>query len=609
MDKKQRSIIPPSKIYWLSYKIEVRAGKAFIIEATAARKDGKRLTWQGEDCTAQIFETLNNNGAAVVWVWNMEEFGSFCDYYALSRGMTAWQNAAKQKSGNGAAEECYNILYAAQHGVLMFRLTLKRTRKTHEYGHGKIGGLHTVEYRGIKAFFRGRELFEVIQDLHIQGNDPAERGINLYKAFVPAFAELTGEDIENVYTLRNVYTIGGAARRKYLNIKYGTPRLPPYHKDFFQTEEGDNYFRQRKLLLSGMCFFPEVNHGKLIKKRLFKYDVNGLYSFIANNVGALGQPQKSDYTEFRRDKSGKYAYILIIKYAMLCRRVEMPNCFSNPFTHETGNIIEITDEWAVFGEVWDMLNKYYMLEEFEVEEVYKCRHVSDPAIIKYNEFFAAQKAQAKVAGNHTSYMLSKLFLNNICGKMVQNTLYRACVPYYSEEDDAVHFQNGELIDNWERGHFHFVRGAYIYSMARVKVMTDIYELTKSADRPIDHHFYTDTDSIITDMELPAQMVDDNELGKYKVEEIYTHFGVIAPKTYYGYTEDSRHTLTVAGLKKRIVFNEISAAYGDGLTAEQFWTALTTPTAYNMPVITRISGGSATLICPTKIGEYDTSQLL
>ena len=107
----------------------------------------------------------------------------------------------------------------------------------------------------------------------------------------------------------------------------------------------------------------------------------------------------------------------------------MPNCFSNPFTHETGNIIEITDEWAVFGEVWDMLNKYYMLEDFEVKEVYKCRHVSDPAIIKYNEFFAAQKAQAKVAGNHTSYMLAKLFLNNICGKMVQNTLYRACVPY------------------------------------------------------------------------------------------------------------------------------------------------------------------------------------
>ena len=598
--------IPAEKIYFIAYNTAVGAnGRAVITAATARSKSGRTLTFEGADCLAQIFETLNNNGATVVWVWNMEKFGAFCDYFALSRGLPDFRTAAKQKGKNAAAEACYNILYAAQHGVLMFRLTLARTKKTHAYGHGKIGGLHTVEYRGLKTFFRNGDFWDIVADLKVPGEDMATAGINLYKAFSIDFFELTAEDIENVYTLRNVYTIGGAARRKYLNLKYGSPRLKKYQKDNFQTEDGDKYFRERRLLLSGMCFFPEVNRGKLIHAHLYKYDVNGLYSYISNVVGSLAYPMESNYKEFRRDKSGQYVYIIVLKSALLCRRVEMPNCFANPFTGETGNIIEITNEWAVFGELWDALTLYYMIEDFEVRAVYRCRKFNDSTIVKYNDFFTQVKKDAKNSGNHTQYLLAKLFLNNLPGKMVQNTYYRESKPYYNIDDDCVHFKDGDLINNWESGHFHFIRGAYIYTMARVKVMQDIYTLLKMCKNPSQHHFYTDTDSIVTDIEMPASMVDAHTLGKYKIEEKYAAFGVLAHKMYYGYTIDGRHCLTVAGLKKKLVYREIVENYGDNLTPKQFFAALTAPTGFTMPVMLRLPGGAAWTTAQIKLKDIES----
>lgn len=603
----KQKLIPKKYIYWLDYTIEY-TDKARITAATALSADGRRLVWQGVDCLADIFQTLCNNGAAVVYVWNMEEFGGFCDYYALKNNYPHYDTVEKGKAG--VKEPCYNILYAAQQGVLMFRLTQRRTKKTHNYGCGSLGGLHTVEYRGMSPFFRGRTFEETLTDLNITGADIPEKGINLYNAFIDTYAELTGESLENVYTLRNVYTIGGAARRVYLKIKYGTPSLSKYQAEFFQDERGDDFFRQRRLLLSGMCFFPESNRGVYFDKPLKKYDVNGLYTYISNQVGALGYPLKSDYTEFKRDKSGKFAYILVVKNVMLCRRRNMPNCFSNPFTHESGNIIEFDEgeQWAVFGELWNALDKFYMKEEFEIIEVFKCEKIADSAIIEYNEKFLNSKVAAKAEGNRTKYLISKLFLNCLLGKMVQNNKYRTITPYYDEKEDSIFFNNGDLIDNWERGHFHYLRGAYIYVMARVKVMTDIYNLMCTTDNPQAHHFYTDTDSIITDLELPESMISDTELGKYKIEEVYDGFGVIAPKTYYGHTVFNNHNLTAAGIKKHIVINDILNTYGE-LNGAEFWQALKAQTTYNMPIVSRVRGGCAVINTAVRIGEFDIKNLL
>ena len=44
-------------------------------------------------------------------------------------------------------------------------------------------------------------------------------------------------------------------------------------------------------------------------------------------------------------------------------------------------------------------------------------------------------------------------------------------------------------------------------------------------------YYTDTDSIVTDLKLPEFMVDSKEIGKLKLEHIITEGYFIADKTY------------------------------------------------------------------------------
>ena len=592
---------------FLSYDINTDGDRATICHARAQSAAGRVLEWNARDCLPVIFQDFCNHGAAVVWVWNISEWGCFCDYYALKNGMINYDVAQKQNDGRKVAEPCYNILYTGG-GVLMFRLTLKRTAKTHDFGGGKIGGLHTVEYRGLQPFFRGRTFEETAADMGAKGDNFAAVGMAIYDLFVPEFARLTGENLEDKYTLRNVYTIGGAAKRKYMLIKYGGRKSQKYFKDFPQYEDTEDYFRAHRLLLSGMCFYPFENEKKLIQGTIYKWDVNGLYSDTANRAGALGMPKTSTYEEFRRDKSGEFVYIIVARDIALILRQGMPPAFSNPFTHTAGKVLQITNEWAVFGELWEALHDYYIFEDFEILRVYKCRRIPDPAIIEYNDFFVKTKVAAKKADNMTAYMLSKLFLNTLPGKMVQRTKYVECTPYYDAGEDSVIFTRGETIDKWETGHFDFIRGAYIYTRARVKIMRDICELIQMYGGG-GQHFYTDTDSIITDMQLPPAWVDAFKLGLYKLEETYTAFAVYCRKIYYGRTIDGQDKLTAAGVKKAVIIKQIYDTYGHDLTAGEFWTAFTTPRTYDMPELIRMRGGAGIKNIPVKISEIDFTPIL
>ena len=64
--------------------------------------------------------------------------------------------------------------------------------------------------------------------------------------------------------------------------------------------------------------------------------------------------------------------------------------------------------------------------------------------------------------------------------------------------------------------------AAITAYARIKMIP--YKLLPGT-------IYTDTDSIITDLELPEELVSPNELGKLKLEHIITEGYFISDKTY------------------------------------------------------------------------------
>lgn len=587
--------------------------RAYFTGVRAVRLDGgARFEVTGADSLERFYEALNNRGAVFAFCWNMGYFGTFCDLYALRKGMPTFKDAAKRKTGGrnkAAAQECFTTLYAGGRGVLSFRLTLKRTHMTHEYRSGKIGGLHTVEYRGLSVFFHERGIEYVAGDLGVKVDDELEAGRIILSLWAEAFTRLVGEDVLSVAYLRKVYTIGGAAKRYYLRIKCPNGNIKTYHKTHDADEEMEDYLRTRHLQLSGLCFFPNALRGELVTGGVKKYDVNGLYSATANTCGELTYPREATFEEFIRDRESGAKYIIIVRNFIAYRKPNMPNVFMDWITGGNGDVIQIESDFACFRELWDTLRLFYDFEEFDVIRVFKMRKIHDPAIVKYNDHFQEEKARAARLGDQTMRELAKNMLNNLVGKFTQQTKYVEIIPTYDAVHDRVDFKQGEVVDNWKNGHFDFVRGAYIYTMARVKVMQDVYHFCTMDGTAASRHYYTDTDSIITDAELPADVVDPFRLGAYKLEREYSAFGVIGKKVYYGRTVEGVDELTVAGIPKGLVMREIRELYGEDLTVSQVWQILLSDAAYAVPHCTRVSGGGHYSPVLVRVREIDIDKII
>lgn len=604
-------IVPRSKMYWLEYSVTYERNRARITSAAAVRmSDMKRKDWSGYDLLDDLIQWFTNSGAKYVFVWGISYIGAFLDYYALKNGLPLLEDAQKVKGSRRPAEPCYTCLYAAGHGVLNVRLTLRRTAKTHDYGGGKIGGLHTVEYRGLRPFY-GTERREKAQKAAGLTEDfTPENGAALYAAWVKAFENMAQENVEALHYMRKVYTIGGAARRKYLRVRYGKDSLRTYQQDHPQSELQEDYFRRCRLLLSGMIIAPQWGRGVLDHGTIYKYDVNGLYSDTANKVGDLGVPEPCGLEEFFNERSGKYTYIAIVRGVSMYRNPGMSPVFVNPFTRRYVNHIEIDQSYAVFRELWEELEKFYQIDEVDFVCCYRLKKLRDPAIREYNDFFQEKKAAAGKAGDEVARMVAKLFLNNIIGKFAQHTKYMKQIAEYNVENDCVYFKTGELVNNWKKGHFHFLRGAYIYTMARVRVMQDIRSMFDEKQRGEAHHFYTDTDSIVTDIKMPPDMINEFELGKYKIEKIYSDFAVFAPKVYYARTLDGADELTAAGIEKGVILRQLREERGDDLTAGEVFAALSDRSrSWIIENVVRTSGGAAKIPCSVRLSEIDIDKML
>ena len=61
-------------------------------------------------------------------------------------------------------------------------------------------------------------------------------------------------------------------------------------------------------------------------------------------------------------------------------------------------------------------------------------------------------------------------------------------------------------------------------------------------------YYTDTDSIFTDKELPMDLVSNTELGKFKLEYVFKEAVFLGPKMYAGVTTDNKYISKVKGFK-------------------------------------------------------------
>ena len=69
-------------------------------------------------------------------------------------------------------------------------------------------------------------------------------------------------------------------------------------------------------------------------------------------------------------------------------------------------------------------------------------------------------------------------------------------------------------------------------------------------------YYSDTDSGVTDKPLPSFLVDEEELGKFKLENKFKQGVFLAPKVYGGILISGEEYIKLKGSKNIISFNQL-----------------------------------------------------
>lgn len=519
---------------------------------------------------------IGDCGAHSVWVWDCDVFGSYVLASLLASGLPNVEEVGVDPHGR-PHDECWSVLAGAG-GILCVRVTLRRSRLMSVNRGGRVGALHTTVYRGLSAFFPGTTEREYAAWCGCDPGDVAE-----LERWASVYSEVVSEPVLSAGYLRRVYTAAGAAQRLYLRTRYGVDSLARYQREHPATREGDMFLRARKLLLPGMCTFPERFVRKIVHAGpggvLRKYDVNGLYSYISGQGEELDALQPATFEQFVRDRDEGHAYLIVVKGLTMFRKKGLPNVFSSPFLPGVGgDEVSIPQEYAIWRELWDALHAYYIFEEFEVVRVLRAKKRTDSAIRAYNSELECTKIKADERGDMVLRKVCKIFLNSLVGRFARKTAYQEYAPELSD-DGVVRFLPSTLNDNWDHRRFDYVRASRIYTLARVRVMRDILKLGgahRVADDGVDlgaHHFYSDTDSIVTDLTLPDRLVDPERPGAYKVECEMTAFAVVAKKVYYSRHTDGTDEVISAGIPKGSVVDYIRSAYGDSLTAEEFFDVL------------------------------------
>ncbi len=600
-----RNKYTPSHVGVVQYSFEKLDIGNRITRIEVLLLNGERKDFEGAEALSALFEWSVCAGVNMLYVWDFYIFGMFCDTWALRSGITQYSEDIKRNERGQVQEECWSALYSGNNGILNFRYTGQRTHRIWKHENLRVGGFHQVEVRGLCAYYGSRHRAEISQNLGIVEKDTVEELKILLDVCAEGYEAVTGTSFFDPQFVVSTYSPGGAGQQLYLKLRYNKTRkagLKAYQKEHPQSEAIEDYYRQRKLLLGGICYANRRLVGELLLSRVNtwrKYDANGLYSSVCIDAGELGEPEASDFETFKKDKSGEYAYIITVYGLTMFLKPHRAEVFNDPFTADQSSTIMIENEYALWGELWEALEEYYDIEEYKVINVMRCKKRADPAMAEYMHKVLDLKAQAKIDNNKPAYLISKIFANALLGRFSQHHKYTTFEPFYDKEQDIVLFRATGWKNEWESRHFDYLRGSYIYTLARVKVMIDA--LCALGDDMQYSWAYTDTDSIITNKPFPAAMLDATASGKYKVEETYQCFGIICKKGYYGRNVAGEDCYTLAGIPKRKFLEYIHNTFPLA-TPRELFEYIKNDSELSLEVRTRARGGGGVVVQPFRLGR-------
>lgn len=169
----------------------------------------------------------------------------------------------------------------------------------------------------------------------------------------------------------------------------------------------------------------------------------------------------------------------------------------------------------------------------------------DKIFSKYANFFLNERTRNKIEGNESYSLISKLFSNSLYGKVAQRRYIRrkidtvpdelfGRIPYTNHingRTGQIIIWNGSVIDEFTDGystHTELFTAGAITANGRMM----LNNIRSMAD--IEHVFYCDTDSIMTDntgLSNLSAMIDASHPGLLKIEKSAQNVEIFGPKDY------------------------------------------------------------------------------
>lgn len=359
------------------------------------------------------------------------------------------------------------------------------------------------------------------------GYDPTDTEIKYAVNDVLVMAEAMAKLKGSFPTLYKSLTIGSACMKDYrLTLGKGDPRRgrEVYDYLFPQLEELDKPLR--KGYRGAFCSLsPNADPSTVYvfpgARKGHRYDVNSLYPSVMLNPIPYGDPFKIRFDDVRADGTAPYAYFIDLQASFKVKPGHIP------FLQIKGTSRFADNQYVTEGDSERLtltgVDYQLMLEQYdvEVEIVYDvwAFETSDSLFSEYILKWYEIKNQARKDGDVVMYLVSKLMLNNLYGKMAQSA-ERFGGELYLDEDGVFHLR--EVPGEGPSGHIG--AGAYITAYARAVTV-------RAAQANYDIFLYADTDSIHTSDVAAGIDVDAGRIGAWKHEAALNMMRFVRQKTY------------------------------------------------------------------------------
>lgn len=413
------------------------------------------------------------------------------------------------------------------------------------------GKIHVIEFINFQYLIGSLELEEFVKCYAPESENFCEAVLN----FNYEFSRITGEALFG--SKPYAYTIGGVAKKYYLKLKYPTTapnrRLCKYQKyHTFVDEKTELNFRNLGLLKGGLLYSKPTTEGNYINNCV-KIDLNSSYPDRALKAGEISRitPILPKMLNMDEIAEGEKDYIFKIDWASGVISKKYFEIINSPELSNDGKIISFNGEYYIWASLYKALQQFYKLD-INIIKAWQVEFKHDLAMQEYvNKFYAIKKNCGKDAAGQAQRLIAKLLLNNLYGKFLE-------LPYK---------ENCRAVD-WELNHFDLIRGTYIYTQARIKLLNIMAKLPEV--------LYSDTDSLVLRYPVFKRALNKgllkigDDLGEFKIEEYMQKFKAYGYKKYISILHKGEIKGTFAGLPRSAIptFCKSLKGMGEFDTAEQ-----------------------------------------